>query len=284
MKLAICCYVDNKPAIIEEFRWLYTSWVYSGRSGTILAFAHPGVLKAVTLPGVRVIETDPLTERDPIWAEYPFINSIGYLSRAPASTFNGFTHILRTDCDCFLTPNFPRQAPRLPLFGRGQYVQTREVAVKIAEMAERLSLSYSWCHNIGSTILAQAQAVRHFDGQQYEVARFLHLEGFPDGRGAWPGWWWGVLTMYAGEIVANAMWGMGVCVGGLDCMSLSGDPIGALDYHVHAWTSAQDFSKNNFRAGHYDLISLASLRPDSVRNYCLMIAKMAAQGGPDEKR
>ncbi len=277
MNLAICCYVDAKPAIIEEFRWLYISWTYSGCPGTILAFAHPGAVKDVSLPGVRVIETAPLTGTDPAWANYPFINSIGYLSREPAETFRGFTHILRTDCDCFLTPNFPRQPPRLPSFGRGQYVQDAAVSARLGSIAARLGLSYAWIHNVGSTVLAPVESVRFFDGKQLEICRVLRDEEFCDGRGEWPGWWWGTLTMYAGELAANAIWGSGITVCGLDCMSMSSDPIGALDYHVHAWTSAQDFSKNNLRAGHYDLISLASLRPDSVRNYCLMIAKMAAR-------
>lgn len=279
MNLAICCYVDNKPAILEEFRWLYHSWLYSGCPGSILAFAHPDAVKAVSLPGVHAIETEPTTAREAEWREYPFINSIGYLAAEPARTFDGFTHLLRTDCDCFITPNFPRQAPRLPLFGRGQYVQTAEVSARLGETAKKLGLHYAWCHNIGSTILSTVEAVRHYDGKQKEICNHLLREGFPDGRGKWPGWWWGVLTMYAGELAANAIWDVGVCVGGLDCMSMASDPLGALDFHIHAWTSEQDFSKNHYRSGKYDGIPLSTLRPDSVRNYCLMITKMAAHGG-----
>jgi len=279
MNLAICCYVDNKPAIIEEFRWLYTSWIYSGCPGSLLAFAHPGAVVAASLPGVRVIETIPTTDQEPEWRAYPFINSIGYLATAPDRTFDGFTHILRTDCDCFITPNFPRAAPRLPLFGRGQYVKTPEVSARIGEIAKALGLSYAWCHNVGSTVLSTVSSVRHYDGKQKDICGHLLREGFKDGRGKWPGWWWGTLTMYAGELAANAIWGVGITVCGLDCMSMSSDPLGALDFHIHAWTSDQNFSETHFRAGKYDSIPLATLRPDTVQNYCLYMAKTAAVGG-----
>ena len=99
---------------------------------------------------------------------------------------------------------------------------------------------------------------------------------FPE-PGKWPGWSKGVMTMYAGEIVANHMFANNIVLGGLDCMSQSSDLIGTTDYHIHAFQSEGYFSKLKWRKCEYDDIDVDRLQVRKMNDYCLYIATMSIE-------
>jgi len=274
-QVAVTTFVDDNPNLIEEFEWLYKSWVYSGAFETsdLIVFHHPAVAdKLVHDPSVKKIPVTPYTEIDHAWAEYKFINSVHYLTTEEAQFLKDYRYLLRTDNDTFLTPNFKNLCPRLPMFGIGGYVRTSEVSARLAYVAQKLKLNFCFIHNVGSTIFYKASSVLLFSKHQLSLCKILAATEFPE-YGVWPGWYKGVLTMYAGELAANDIYDYGITLGGFDCMSMSGDPIGTTDYHIHAFHTDQYFSKLAWRKGAYDAVDVTKIQPTTLQDYCLFLAK-----------
>lgn len=277
---AIVTYVDDAPWQLDEFSWLYKSWLFSNcrRTSDIIVFCHPTI--ASELPdhaGIRIIPYVPLTERESMWSCYGYINSIEYLCSPEAEkVVDGYDYVLRTDNDVFLTEHFTDLRPRLPLFGSGSYVMTEEVARKLSQIARKLELNYAYVHNVGSTILATPDYVIAFSKRQLKLCRYLATNEFSE-EGGWPGWFRGVITMYAGELAANDLFGIGISRMGLDCMSMSDESIGSTDFHIHAFHTHQDFSKIAWREGKYASTDLSKLDLTKINEYCLFIAQASVE-------
>jgi len=275
-KTAITVYVDNNKYGVEEFSWLYKSWIYSGcrETSDILLFCNPEVYD--DLPedaGIKKYRVEPLSDRDVVWSDYRFINSVEYLTTDIAkAAVSGYEYILRTDGDVFLTKNFSGLESRLTLFGTGCFVQTKDVADRIFSISQKLGLCFSHMYNTGSTLFSKTASVITYSKVQFDVCKYLLDNEFSE-AGAWPGWYRGTLTMYAGDIAANAIFGLGFARVGIDCMSMSNEKISSTDYHIHAFHTNQYFSKLHLRAGDYDGFNLVSLDTSIVNNYCLFIAK-----------
>ena len=273
--VVVACYIDNQKDIIAEFGWLFKSWLYSGSwlTSDIVAFHHPDVPKD-RLPvnnGLRYISVMPTTECDEKWKDYPFINSIGYLAQPEAGVLANYSYVLRTDCDCFLTPYFPTLRPRLTTFGAGQFATEPEVVIKLAEVAKKWNIKPVF-NNVGSTMFGRPNQVLMYSAIQLEYCKKLRDEEFLDGTGKWPGWFSGVLSMYAGQLAACSYFGLAMNIGGLDVHCMSHDPISSSDYHIHAWHSYDDFSKFKWRKGEYKERDMAKLDRTKIADYCLWIA------------
>jgi hypothetical protein len=276
MRIAIATYIDNEPNLIREFGWLYRSWSYSGSRfmSQIIAFHHPDI-NVKDLPqdiDIIYIPQQPLTTIEPEWKDYPFINSAYFLTTPEAATIlSNYEYVLKTDNDCFLTPNFPSLNPRLAMFGIGLYALDPLVAARLVQIAFQWGIIPVF-NNIGSTFL-----VRYSDAMQYaqvhmEYCRKLKQDEFKDGYGTWPGWYFGVLTMYAGNLAANAVFGTSLTMGGVDVHCMANGKIGPNDYHIHAFHTYDHFSKFKWRNGEYSNHDMRSLNKNVISDYCLFIA------------
>ena len=273
--IAIAVYIDNDINIITEFGWLYKSWMFSGswRTSDIVAFHNPAI-SYDDLPrdnSITYIPLAPYTERSTGWEGYPYINSIEYLTMPEASVLMKYKHVLRTDCDCFLTPYFPGLKPRLTRFGAGMFASDTDVVIRLAEISKRWSIPYIY-NNIGSTFISDSGNVLHYSQIQMEYCRKLKADEFKDGQGTWPGWYYGVLTMYAGQLAASSVFGYNMIMGGLDAHCMASDPMSPQDYHIHAWHTYQYFSKHSWRAGEYKNYDMDTLDKNIINDYCLWIA------------
>lgn len=272
---AIAVYIDNDINLRQEFNWLYKSWLYSGSwaMSDIVAFYNPSI-DLTELPqnnGIKYIPSTPLSELDQDWATYKFINSIYYLTTPEASILTDYKYTLRTDCDCFLTPNFPNLKPRLATMGMGLYALIPDVAIRLGQIAQKWNI-HTVMNNVGSTIMAHSNIVLQYSQVQMEFCRKLKAEEFTNGPGTWPGWYFGVLSMYAGQLAANSYLGTNMVMGGLDIYCVAHEPMCNTDYHIHAWHTQGDFSKFKWRDGLYKDIDLNSLDKNRINDYCLWIA------------
>ena len=272
---AIVVYIDNNENIITEFGWLYNSWLLSSswRTSQIVAFYHPRISKD-DLPkdnDIEYIPLVPLTERELEWKEYPFINSIWFLTMTEAAILTKYKYILRTDCDCFLTPYFPNLRPRLAQFGAGMFASDSDIIIRLATIAKKWGI-YSVFNNIGSTFMAYSNKTLQYSQIQMEYCRKLKADEFKDGYGTWPGWYQGVLTMYAGQLAANTIFSYGINIGGLDVHCVAQETISPQDYHIHAFHTEGFFSKHKWRRGEYRNYDMNTLDKIKICDYCLWIA------------
>jgi len=272
--VAVATFVDNNRFLIEEFSWLYKSWIYSGsyRYSDLVAFCHPAARdKLVQDSNLTYVPMMPLSGVEAEWMNYPFINSVHFLTTQSAAFIEKYDYVLRTDNDTFLTHNFVGLRPRLALFGMGAYVRDENADRKLPEVAKRLKLNYCYIHNVGSTIFYKTKRVITYSRHQLALCKVIKETEFKHTVGEWPGWFSGTLTMYAGELAANDIFDYGISLGGLDCMSMSGDGIGSNDYHIHAYHTDQYFSKLKWREGSYKDIERAKLDVGKINDYCMFI-------------
>lgn len=271
--IAIVCYIDKDQWIEQEFLWLLKSWYYSGgwMVSDLVVFHHPDVQGLPVDNSIKYIPLQAFADKYPEWTGYRFINSIGYMSEPEAGILAEYKYVLRTDCDCFLTPYFRNFRPRLTTFGAGQYAETPEVVHRLTDIAAKWGIAPGF-NNIGSTVMGFASRVITYSLIQLEFCKKLREEEFKDGMGQWPGWWFGTLSMYAGQLAAWAYFGPNMTMGGLDCHCLSHDDISPSDYHIHAWHTYEHFSKFNWREGKYRGRDMGSLDITKIADYCLWIA------------
>ncbi len=283
---AITVYVDNDEKSIIELGWLYRSWLRSGSydMSDLIIFHNPDVRtvndtvdllsKPKLLPShenIKYVPLVPLSERMTDWAYYPHINGTWYLTMPDAAFIKDYRYVLKTDNDVFLTKHFQNLRPRLATFGTSGYSSNPEVAHNLVRIAEKWGIILTFI-GVGATIMARGKHVLSYAAEQFEYAKRLKAEEFPDGIGSWPGWYLHVLNMYAGCLAANAIFGNSMVLGGLDVWCMSQDPICNTDYHIHAWHTDSHFSKLRWHDGGYDTEDMALLDENKVSDYCLMIA------------
>lgn len=275
MTVAVTTYIDNSPNLITEFGWLFKSWVLSKSCLTsdLVAFYNPKI-DLNLLPKherVKYLPLKPLSEIDQTWNDYKFINSVYFLTVPEAAFLTNYDYVMRTDCDCFLTPNFPNLQPRLATFGIGLFALDPDVTIRLAQISKKWGIQPVF-NSVGSTIMATGMLALHYSQIQLEYCKKLRAEEFLEGFGEWPHWYIGVLSMYAGQLAANAVFGTGLVLGGLDVQCMSRGNIGSTDYHIHAWHTLDHFSKFKWREGAYVGTDLNSLNQYCIADYCLIIA------------
>lgn len=280
--LAILTYIDASKDMLEEFGWLYRSWIFSGawKTSDIIAVCHPDVIPHLPKePGIVTIPMAPVSKTDSRWSDYPFINSIRCLvGEHTAGLPQKYTHILRTDADVFLTENLVDFRPDLYVFGRGRYVQLAEVRTKIVEFAAKYGIEHRGVYNCGSSLLGPAQGVLNFLYNQSVACEWL-WEEFRDDPGVWPGWSRNTLTMYAAEIVANHYYDKylyNAFLNVLDFETYRGDRIKNNGiYTIHALHTLEYWSKFSYRAGKYKDHSVGDLDISRVNQYCHWLAEIS---------
>lgn len=275
--VAVTTYIDNKPEFHNEFWWLWRSWQYSrsDRVADLVAFVNPAAdlrLLPKDGDGLRYVPLKPLSSQAERWAGYPFINSIYYLTTQEAKDqLADYIYLMRTDNDCFLTRHFPMLQPRLATFGIGLYSQVPQVAKKLIDLCEKWGIMPQF-NNIGSTFIAFREQALAYNQVHLDFCERLLVEEFQEAQGEWPGWFKGVLSMYAGNLSANAFFGPNLVMGGLDCHCMSRDYMCSTDYHIHAWHTYDYFSKFRWRAGEYREVDFKKLDVWRIADYCLAMA------------
>jgi len=273
---AIAVYIDNDENCLREIFWLYRSWTYSesNERSDLVIFYNPEVDRS-KLPdgsGVFHIPLPPIHETEKLWHDYPRINSTWFLTTDAAKFIHKYKYTLRTDADCFLTPNFKNFRPRLATFGLNVYATyDHNVARRIHDICVKWGIK-QYHMNADCHVMAYSRIITEYAKLQYFIAKRLKTEEFKDGPGAWPGWYEYIINMYSAGIAANQFFRMGFNLGGFACMSMCEDPIGTSDYHIHAWHTEQHFSKLKWREGIYDCLDHEALKDDTIANYCIKLA------------
>lgn len=274
---AVAVYVDKDEWGAVEVHWLYRSWKHS-QSNTrsdLVIFYNPMVEKS-KLPeddGVILVPLAPIWLKERLWIDYPRINSTWFLtSDAAKETLSKYQYTFRTDADGFLTKNFVDFRPRLATFGVNVYASVdQSVGRKINKLCEQYNIKQHFM-NSDCHMMAHTKHAINYAHKQYEIAKRLKLEEFNDGHGAWPGWYEYIINMYSANIAANAYFRGGYMLGGLGCMSMSLDPIGSTDFHIHAFHTTQHFSKIKWRDGYYDVLDFDVLDENIISSYCIKLA------------
>ena len=276
--LAITTYLDDNDIILDEFYWLYKSFIYSGNyiNSDLVIFCNPSVINKIDKSvlddkNVIIIPSEPISNIDQMWSEYKFVNSVYFVTTEDAKILLNYEYTMSTDCDVFLTKNLIDFRPHLHTFGLGHYLSDTYSRDKIENIIKKIGLKYDFIHNVGASYLSKTQSVIDFRMLEYDVCKHLMKNEFED-YGKWDGWYKGTLTMYAGEIVANQLGVANIRTNVLDSYSMSDSKISNNFYHIHAWHTEQYFSKHKFRKGEYKDIDVDKLDIDIVNNYCLFIA------------
>ena len=282
--IGITVYVDNDEKTIIEFGWLYRSWVQSESCdmSDLIVFHNP-VVDMGKLPkheNIIYVPLVPLSERDVEWGYYKHINATWYMTTPAAQFISDYHYILKTDNDVFLTKHFKNLLPRLATFGTSGYATNPKVAHNLIRIAEKWGIKLHFL-NVGCTVMAPSANVLAYASTQMQFAKRLKAEEFPDGKGAWPGWYLHVLNMYAGCLAANDTFGNSLTMGGLDVFCMSQDPICNTDYHIHAWHTDNHFSKLSWHRGEYDTADMTNLDPNKICDYCLLIAGKRNESATD---
>jgi hypothetical protein len=172
--------------------------------------------------------------------------------------------------DVFLTPSFADFDPVTMHCGIGGYAGMHEVRDNILRTARDMNLSHYGRHQLGSTYIGPAHQVLEVAKVQMCVAEHLQTHDFKHSEGTWPGWFAGVITMYAGEIALNH-----VCRDEI----ISTDMIDARsDVHrpvkdlltIHCWHTDKDFSKYR----DYRHILTHDLDLEDAVGYCLNCSQL----------
>lgn len=277
--LGILLYIDDHPSMYEEFDWIYKSWIHSGvwRRSDLIVVCHPKAYEQLPHddPGVIKIVMEPLS-REGRWKDYHFINSIACLTGAHTAHLAGqYKWLLRTDADVFLTHHLANFRPNFPVLGRGRYAETKEVWEKMIAFCEAHGVAHQRTFGCGHSILAESSLVLVFLERQMYWCERLREHFDAHGPGQWPGWFRGVITMYASEIAANENANVFCRYSYQRILDLESYVVGHIDeftLHIHAIQTDDYFSKSSFRNGAYRHINLADLDTTKVNQYAHWIA------------
>lgn len=287
-KLGILIYVDNTDKMLEEFFWIYKSWIFSGnyKNSDLVVVCNPEIYDRLpNEQGIVKIPYRPYSETHKEWENYKFINSIACLFGSHLKGLEDqYVYLLRTDADVFLTKHLVDFYPSRPVHGRGLYanplrsaggVHENDVWEKIVKFSEKIGYKHNRVYNCGHSLLAPASDVLFFTEEQTKVSKLLKDEFAKTGPGKWPGWYSGVITMYAAEIVANHYFNRflnNAHLNILDRESYFVGPIDCLTLHIHAIHTEDYFSKKKFREGAYAKKELESLDISKINQYCHYLA------------
>jgi hypothetical protein len=277
--LGIMAYIDNTPNMIQEFGWLYKSWIHSGnwRTSDLIIVHHPDAAAQLPHdePGVILIPFMPVAGPGSVFEGYPFINSIACLSGPHVEPIaRRYSHLLRTDADVFLTEHLTDFRPVSAVHGRGLYHRTAAFRDGMLDFCRRHGVEHMNHFGCGHSLLAPTDLVLHMVARQTYWTEVV-LKDFGDNPGVWPGWFRGVATMYAAEIVCNENWIQFLYTGReriLDYESFSDCDIDGMVYHIHAIHTDDYFSKFRYRSGDYQHIDIAGLNRRRVGDYCHWVA------------
>lgn len=281
--LGIMAYIDNNPKMLEEFSWLYKSWIYSGcwKTADLIIVHHPDIADFFPRePGVILIPHSPFNQPGTVFENYKFINSIACLSSEHVdSVALRYRYLLRTDADVFITPHLVNFRPSFPVHGRGLYYENDDFRENMLKFCARNGVNHRNHFGCGSSLLAASEIMMPFLRRQVWWCQKL-LEDFGENRGTWPGWFRSVSSMYAAEITANESWTTFLRLGRERVLDVQSDlkaPVDALVFHIHALAGNGYFSKSEYRAGAYADIPLDSIDRSTIPGYCHWLAAASVE-------
>ena len=273
--LGILVYVDHQPHALEEFGWLYKSLLFSGlfERARLIAVCHPQVAHALQHPGVRVIPSEPYAHTHAEWAGYGYINSVANLCAPQVlEACQDTAYLLKTDCDTFVTQALRTFRPSGLCFGLGGYAYEEDVRRTLSAYSARYGFAHSGLHNVGASVLGPTAMVSQFLQTQMTFCTRLLQDAFADGPGTWPGWCKAVLTMYAGELALRATYPQQCSLGLLDHFPSGARTLASDVLHIHAWHTADYWSKHDYRAGKYAHMPREAIDPGTLGGYCHYLA------------
>ncbi|MDR5740685.1 MULTISPECIES: hypothetical protein [unclassified Caballeronia] len=280
--LGVMIYVDNSATMLQEFEWIYKSWIFSGNWTTsdLIVVHHPDVAHALPLDdeGIVGVPCLPVAVPGSPFEGYHFMNSIGCVSGPHIDDIAlRYPFLLRTDADVFLTSNLVDFRPSYPVHGRGHYHRRPDFREKMLDFCKRHGVIHHNHFGCGSSLLAQSQLVVPFLRRQtYWCEKLLRDFGDdPANWGTWPDWFRGVSSMYAAEIAAAEAGNAFLRLGReriLDVESFCDEKIDSLVFHIHAVHTDTYFSKFEYRNGAYDDVDINALDISYIDQYCHWLA------------
>lgn len=281
MKRGIVVFLENKPNLVIQFGCLYTSFKYVQSQDTdLVVFGTKEALKKVPDDCVKIEHR--AVSYDPEWHNYHYINSMECIASENSGILDKYDLLLRSDVDTFITPAWNTYYPEAYTTGRGGYVNDEDTKNRLNRIANILGVQHKGIHNIGSTHYGDAKLLREVCRLTVDVTRHIinnefPANEFPNGEGAWPGWYKGVSLLYGTEIATNHLVdNLIVDYRMLDYGSTNKDSV-MTHPHIHCWHTDDMFSKFYFLAGKYDHLTTDNLDLDIVRDYCLYMSLKSRQ-------
>ena len=246
---AIVCYVDENQHLVQQLLALRLSCLHSALIDTdLVVFGPEKVL--VGLPDDLIAVPQKPATNDPVWGGYRYVNSIACMNGVGSEVLDQYSHLLRTDVDTFLTPQWNDFHPDVLTTGTGGYSNDDEVRTRIVEWASAFGLAHHGKTNIGSTWYGSTALVRRASALAEMLCRHLLNGPFRTDPGAWPGWYKGVALLYAGEIAINHLAPNAERTRLLDAWSTGkSSPLDVV--HIHCWHTDTPFSKHWFMSRRY---------------------------------
>jgi hypothetical protein len=275
---AIVCFVEGTGHLLQQVLALRRSRRHVQSPDTDLVVMGPGdVLQRLPDDLVKIAQR-PATD-DPVWRDYRYFNSIACLNGAGAEQLDQYSHVLRTDVDCFITPAWNQFYPETFICGHGGYSNDDDVRRRIVDLAKHYGLIHRGLTNVGATWYGPTDVVRRACAFSELLTKHLLTRDFASDEGNWPGWYRGVSTMYAGEIAVNHCAPDAERSLLLDASSTSRESV--LRYpHIHCWHTDEKFSKFWFWNGRYTSEDVQDLDLSVIADYCMAMAYQSLEDLP----
>tara|TARA_A100001037_G_C15152011_1_gene639940 strand:+ start:3695 stop:4687 length:993 start_codon:yes stop_codon:yes gene_type:complete len=252
-KKAIVVYIDAHEKGEIEFSWLWKSWLLwdINKTWDLVAFVNPKIEKTISekykAEGLVVKPTIPLYEKDKYWNRYKYVNSFGMFEFEENINFiiKNYDFIFRTDCDTFLTKGFKEHSSIKTIeIGLGAQTFTmndtskiEEVESKLKEIRDTLNLNNNRIKNVGASILGLTQDVITTTHYHFKLTRYILEICFKNGKyeGEWPGWFWGIASMYAIELAVSHLFNPSFVRQGTVDVWCGPEIIDSYVKQIHAW-------------------------------------------------
>ena len=198
---------------------------------------------------------------------------------------SGYDYLIRSDMDVFMTPLFSKWLPKHCndfVVGGGAYSDNFN-AKRLKRIASDLNFQHAGKRNLGSTWISTPDQFRIVSyltlfGMAYigkEEFSLLEREG-KAGTELWPAWHYGVLLLYGQNLGMNHL----IDTKQINVPRLSNyidHPTGNLEsvnsvIHLHCYHGPEMFSKNAFKMGKYNNMSIPLENSNQIGNYCLRLA------------
>jgi hypothetical protein len=267
---ALVCFVEDHPHLIQQLLALRLSWLLAQSPDTDLVVFGPEEVLAHLPQDLVTIPQRPAAD-DPVWVGHRYINALACLNGAGAERLDGYSHLLRTDADTFITPAWNTFAPTTFTYGAGAYANDETVQQRIRDLAIEYGLGHRGLTNVGATWYGPTPEVRRAAAFTELLTKHLLTHDFASDPGQWPGWYRGVAMKYAAEIAVNHCAPDAQPSELLDVSSTSPEAITDAP-HIHCWHTDETFSKHRFMAGLYTQDDAHNLDLSVVRDYCLALS------------
>lgn len=258
-KYAIVVYLDDTEKCKDEFSWLWKSWLMWGinKKWDLIVFVNPTcedeIKEKYMVDGLVIIPQVPMQSLNSFWKDYKFVNSFGMFRDNVLEKFSDYTHLLKTDCDVFLSPGFKYHSPETYIqIGHGQHVHHSldnklidDIQNKLNSVRDLFKLKDRRLRNVGASFMSDTNRVISVTRAHFTITEHLLKHGWKEGdMGNWPGWYKGVASMYAIELAVNHYCApLNIQQNRID-MYCGPAQIQLSDLKYHAWQqNQQDFDK-----------------------------------------